>query len=301
LDVAKFPPLVTPTSIVGGVSKQAAAQTGLKAGTPVIAGGQDATVAALAVGALAPGQSVYMRGTTDLLFNCTNRADYRPGLYTTCAALPGLFMSFDMNEVIAAGGSFKWLAQRLYHRADDTVFEEMNRLAEQSPLGANGVFFLPYLLMSTNPDLAQQRSGGIFGLRISSEESDLCRAVMEGTAFALREAIVRMADAGIATTELRATGGPTRSKVWNQITADVTGLPVVLSVTSASAAYGAALLAGLGVGVYPMDDSYETLRRVIKLRGRVEAEAARHAAYDTLYAAFCRLARATSGLTPRPV
>ncbi len=298
LDTAKFPPLVAPTAIVGGVSEQAAAQTGLKAGTPVVAGGQDATVSALAVGALEPGQSVYMRGTTDLISTCTNRADYLPGMYTTCAVLPGLFMHYDMNEVIAAGGSLAWLAQRLYHRAEIEVFEEMDRLAEQSSPGANGVIFLPYMLMSTNPDPAKQRRGGMYGLTIASKDGDLCRAVMEGAAFALREAIERMATVGIVTTELRATGGPTRSHIWNQITADVTGLPIVLPVTSEGAAYGAALLAGLGVGIFPLDDCYEALKRAIRLRERIEPDMQHHAAYEATYAAFCRLARATSGPPP---
>ena len=298
LDTEKFPPLVAPTTIVGGVSERAAAQTGLKAGTPVVAGGQDSTVSALAVGAFFPRQSVYMRGTTDLISTCTDQAEYLPGLYTTCAVLPGLFMNYDMNEVIAAGGSITWLAQRLYHRTDAEIYEEIDRLAEQSPPGANGVIFLPYLLMSTNPDPAKQRRGGLYGLSISVEDDDLCRAVMEGSAFALREAIERMAAVGISPHELRATGGPTQSDLWNRITADITGLPMVLPVTSAGAAYGAALLAGLGVGIYPMDDNYEALSSVIRLRGRIEPDLERHATYDATYASFCRLARATSGLLP---
>ena len=296
LDTVKFPPLVAPTAIVGGVSERAAAQTGLKTGTPVVAGGQDATVSALAVGAFFPGQSVYMRGTTDLISICTNLADYLPGMYTTCAVLPGLFMNYDMTEVISAGGSLTWLAQRLYHRVEVEVFEEIDRLAELSPPGANGVIFLPYLLMSTNPDPALQRRGGLYGLSISNDDADLCRAIMEGSAFALREAIERMATMGINLNELRATGGPTRSDIWNRITADVTGLPMVLPVTSEGAAYGAALLAGLGVGIYPMDDNYETLKHVMKLRGRVEPDMKCHVDYDVSYKAFYRLARATSGL-----
>ena len=296
LSTDKFPPLAAPTTIIGGVSEWAAAQTGLKAGTPVVAGGQDSTVSALAVGALSPGQSVYMRGTTDLISICTDRADYAPGLYTTCAVLPGLFMNYDMSEVIAAGGSITWLAQRLYHRTGTEVYKEIDRLSEDTPPGASGVIFLPYLLISTNPDPAMQRKGGLYGLSISSADGDLCRAVMEGSAFALREAIERMASAGINPTELRATGGPTQSDIWNRITVDVTGLPMILPVARAGAAYGAALLAGLGVGIYPLDDNYATLKRVIKLSGSVEPDMQRHAAYEAVYAAFCRLAHATRGL-----
>jgi xylulokinase len=296
LDTAKFPPLVAPIAIVGGVSDWAAAQTGLKAGTPVVAGGQDATVSALAVGALFPGQSVCMRGTTDLISICTNLADYMPGLYTTCAVLPDLFMNYDMSEVIAAGGSLNWIAQRLFHRSEEDVFDEINRLAELTPSGSNGIIFLPYLLMSTNPDPGLQRRGGFYGLSISTEDKDLCRAVMEGSAFALREAIERMESLGISLNELRATGGPTRSDIWNRITADVTGLPMVLPITSEGAAYGAALLAGLGVGIFPMDDKYETLKSVIRLRGRIEPDMNCHDAYEATYQAFYRLTRTTSGL-----
>ena len=296
LDTAKFPQLVSPTAVVGGITSRAAAQTGLRAGTPVVAGGQDATVSALAVGAFFPGQSVCMRGTTDLISICNDRADYLPGLYTTCGVLPGLFMNYDMTEVISAGGSLAWLAQRLYHREDVDVYEVINHLAELSPLGANGVIFLPYLLMSTNPDPALRRRGGLYGLSISNDDGDLCRAVMEGSAFALRETIERMATLGIRLNELRATGGPTRSDIWNRITADITGLPMVLPVTSEGAAYGAALLAGLGVGLYPMDDQYVTLSHIIKLHGRIEPDMQRQAAYEVSYKAFKLLASATSGL-----
>jgi xylulokinase len=236
-----------------------------------------------------------MRGTTDLISICTDLADYMPGLYTTCGVLPGLFMNYDMTEVIAAGGSLSWLAQRLYHREEVDVYEEIDRLAEITPPSANGVIFLPYMLMSTNPDPALQRRGGFYGLSISNNDSDLCRAVMEGSAFALREAIERMAALGIHLIELRATGGPTRSDIWNHITADITGLPMVLPVTSEGAAYGAALLAGLGVGIYPMDDNFEALKKVIKIRDRIKPDMARHTAYEGSYKNFTRLARATSG------
>ncbi len=292
----KFPDLYMPHEIVGGVTEDAARDCGLKPGILVVAGGQDATVAALAVGSLEPGQSVFMRGTTDLLSFCTERAAYHPDLYTTIAALPGLYMRYDMKEVVAAGGSNRWLSSILYGEATGERFEAMNALAEDSPPGAGGILYLPYLLISTNPDPERERTGVFFGLTTATSRGDLCRAVMEGTALALRESIERTALAGIETSELRPTGGPTKSGLWNQITADVTGLPVLLSSASAGAAYGAALLAGLGVGIIPMDDGYETLRSMIDLRERYEPRTEVQATYERAYAAFVELAEATSGI-----
>lgn len=297
LDSARFPPLYAPYDVVGGVTPQAAAETGLLPGTPVVAGGQDSTVSALAVGALTAGQSLNMRGTTDLLSACTDSPDYHPDLYTTCAVPPGLYMSFDMKEVVAAGGSYRWLAAMLFGRAGETEFFMMNDLAAQAPPGCNGLLYLPYLLMATNPDPARQRSGSFFGLTITTGRSDLCRAVMEGTAFALREAAERMAGAGISVTELLASGGPTKSRLWNQITADVTGLPVLLPAASAGAAYGAALLAGLGVGLFSMADDFHSLRRAVRLKDRFEPRPEARPTYERMYATFRQLAQETAGIS----
>jgi xylulokinase len=283
--------------VVGDVSPAAAAETGLLAGTPVIAGGQDSTVVALAVGAIEAGQSVVMRGTTDLLCLCTEHGDYHPGLYTTHAVLPNLYIRYDMQEVVAAGGSYQWLATMLYGEATKARFEIMNELAGSSPAGSNGLIYLPYLLISTQPDPARQRAGSFFGLTTTAARADLCRAVMEGTACALRETVERLARNHIRVTELRLTGGPTESTLWNQITADVTGLPVLVPPGGGgAAAYGAALLAGLGAGVIPMDDGYATLRRLVTLRQRFEAQVQTGPAYQRLYAAFCQLASHTSGI-----
>jgi xylulokinase len=297
LDSGKFPRLFAPHQVVGGLSERAAGETGLIQGTPVVAGGQDATVAPLAVGVLEPGQSFYMRGTTDLLSICSDRAAYHPGLYTTAAVLPDLYMSCDMQQVVAAGGSYRWLAGVLMCEAGPAQFEAMNALAGSAPPGANGLLFLPYLLMSTAPDPELNRAGSFFGLNTSTTRGDLCRAVMEGTAYAAREAAGRMADSGARVTELRATGGPTQSALWNQITADVTGLPMLLPEASAGAAYGAALLAGLGVGMFPMDDGYVTLRGIIKLHDRFEPQAQPRPVYERMYRAFCRLAWSSAGIT----
>jgi len=299
LDSNKFPQLYAPHEIVGRLCEQAAEETGLMPGTPLVAGGQDATVAALAVGVLEAGQSLNMRGTTDLLSFCTDRVDYDPDLYTTVAVLPGLYMSYDMKEVVAAGGSYRWLAYMLFGETASYHFETMNDLAQTAPPGANDLLYLPYLLITTNPEPDLQRAGSFFGLNTSTTRGDLCRAVMEGTAYALREAAERLARADMNIIELRATGGPTKSPLWNQITADVTGLPMLMPAISAGAAYGAALLAGLGVGVFPMDDGYVTLRSIIKLHRHFEPQAETRPVYDRLYNAFCRLAKNTSGIAPQ--
>jgi xylulokinase len=204
-----------------------------------------------------------------------------------------------MQEVVAAGGSYRWLADMLFGQAAPDQFEAMNRLAETAPPAAGGLLYLPYLLMATNPDPSLHRAGSFFGVTTATTRGHLCRAVMEGTAYALREAAERMARAGMPIRELRATGGPTRSALWNQVTADVTGLPLLLPAAGAGAAYGAALLAGLGVGVFPMDDGYRTLRRLIKLVGRFEPQAQNRPTYERMYTAFCRLAGNTAGIAPQ--
>ncbi len=296
LTSARFPRLYAPHEMVGRVTARAAAESGLTAGTPVVAGGQDATLSALAVGVLEPGHSVTMRGTTDLISACTADPGYHPRLYTTCAVLPDLFMSYDMQDVVASGGSYRWLAHLFYGATPEGCYDEMNRLAEESPAGARGVLFLPYLLVPPEAPLAAGKSGVFFGMTATTDRGDLCRAVMEGTAYALRQSLARMADAGIVLSELRAAGGPARSRLWNQITADITGLPLATSRTDASAAHGAALLAGLGVGLIPMDDGYETLRRLSSCRDLFAPASEHRPVYDRGYALFQELAGVTARL-----
>ncbi len=298
LESARFPRLAAPHEVVGRVTAGAAAECGLVADIPVVAGGQDATLSALAVGALAPGQSVFMRGTTDLVSVCTTDPGYHPGLYTTCAVLPGRYMAYDMQAVVASGGSYRWLAKMLFGAVEEGCYDALNRLAEASPAGARGVIFLPYLLVPTAAALSAGRSGAFHGMTTTTERGDLCRAVLEGTAYALREALARMASVGIVITELRATGGPTRSRLWNQITADVCGLPLVASGAAGGAAYGAAcgaaLLAGLGVGVIPMADDDAGLRRAISPGECFLPDPALRPVYERGYARFMDLVTATT-------
>jgi xylulokinase len=204
-----------------------------------------------------------------------------------------------MKEVVATGGSYRWLATMLFGDAGGTRFDLMNEMAAGSPAGSNGLLYLPYLLISTNPDATQQRAGCYFGLATTTTRGDLCRAVMEGTAYALRDTIARLLQANIHIQELRLTGGPAESTLWNQITADVTGLPVLVpAVGSGAAAYGAALLAGMGVGVIPMDDDYQALRRMVTLRRRYDPQPAAREVYDRFYEGYCRLVSQTLGIAP---
>jgi xylulokinase len=286
----KFPTLYSPHQIAGYITQKSAAECGLIVGTPVVAGGQDA---------IEPGQSIFMRGTTDLLCICSEHSKYHPDLYTTCAVLPGLYMSYDMKDVIASGGAYRWLAKMLFDKMYHEKYEEMNRLAASSAVGSNGLVFLPYMLMTTTPDPDRERAGMFFGVSVDTKREDFCRSVMEGTAFALRETINRMKRASIVVKELRPTGGPTRSRLWNQITANVIDLPIILPAVSDGAAYGAALLAGLGVGVFPMDDGFKKLQQIIRQHERYEPEAEVRTDYDHFYEVFLELAQATSGIAAR--
>jgi xylulokinase len=297
LDSGKFPSLYESSQIVGELGVDAARDTGLTAGTPVVAGGQDTPMITLAVGAVDAGQSAMMRGTTDLLCITNDSGAYHPDLYTTCSVLPGRFVGYDMKEVVAAGGSYRWLAATLSQQADSEEFERLNALAEQVPAGSNGLLFLPYLLISTDPDPNKHRAGSFFGLTTATTRAEMARSVLEGTAFALRETIGRLAESGIEIRELRFTGGPASSHLWNQISADVTGRPVLVpAASSGAAAYGAALLAGLGLGLIPQDDDYAALRDMITVRERFEPQSA-HRAYQRFYDAFCRLANQTAGIS----
>ena len=141
--------------------------------------------------------------------------------------------------------------------------------------------------------------GAFFGLTTMTTEGDLCRAVMEGTGYALRESIERLTLIGYTVKEISANGGPTNSALWNQITADIIHLPLVVSNISAGAAYGAAILAGIGSGLFSAEDPFASLPSLLKITQRFEPSSKFRRVYDQTYPQFQRLAASTVGAYQR--
>jgi xylulokinase len=235
------------------VTPEAARLTGLQAGVPVIIGGHDHICAAVAAGAITPEVVLDSAGTAEALMVTRTKPLLDPDM-STSGLCCGCHTARDRYYLIGGflcGGVLAWVSRVL--AADDSP-EAISRLMEEaasSPPGANGVWFVPHLQGSGPPKRDPRAWGAWLGLRLGHTRADLARAAVEGISYAIRfmlEAL--LAGAGISARELRCVGGGTRSTFWQQVKADVIGIPIDTPAIADVTAQGAALLAGIGVGAF---------------------------------------------------
>ena len=254
--------LVASTDVVGELTVAAAERLGLRAGTPVIAGGVDAAVATLAAGVTRPGQHVAMLGSSMCWGYITRHPDARHGL----VSMPHVFGDaqdiYTFGGAITAGAAVTWF--RDHFCRDETqsalargvdVHDLLDAAARDVAPGADGVLFLPYLMGERSPIWDGKASGAFVGLSLYHRREHLYRAVLEGVTFALRHNIdAGAAGAAALDDDLIVVGGAAHSDLWMQIIADVTGRRVLTIAQEVEAAMGAALLAAYGVGLASADD-----------------------------------------------
>jgi xylulokinase len=232
----------------GRISAEAEAATGLKAGTPVAAGGGDQAAQAVGVGAVEPGVVALTVGTSGVVFATTPAALVEPEgrLHAFCHAIPGRW--HFMGVMLSAAGSLQWYRDTL---APGVAFEDLLREAEAAPAGSEGLQFLPYLSGERTPYPDPQARGAWVGLTLRHTRSHLTRAVLEGVSFGLKDIFRLIQGAGLGEIrQVRASGGGTKGALWRQILASVLEAELVTVNTSEGAAFGAALLAGVGAGAW---------------------------------------------------
>jgi xylulokinase len=292
LDMAKLPPVVACTQVVGRVSEKAAAACGFAAGTPVLGGMVDGAAAAIEAGLVAAGQGVEMTGQSTVLLIGSKRPYAGIDLFPLGHAVKGLHLV--VGAQVASGGSLRWFRDQLgdeerreAQRLGIDPFELLSRLAEGSPPGANRLVFLPYMYGERSPIWDSDARGVLFGLSLATHKGDIVRAIMEGAAFALRHNVDAAAAGGFVPQTLACVGGGARSRVWNQIKADILQRPISLPTAAAGAAMGDAIVAAAGAGVYT---SVEEAVAAMVTAGDVYAPRAENAGlYDELYGVFRRL------------
>jgi xylulokinase len=246
LDAAWFPTTFEGPEVTGRVTAAAAQATGLRAGTPVVAGGGDQAANAVGVGAIDPGTVALSLGTSGVVFAATNAPVIEPAgrVHAFCHAVPDRWHL--MGVMLSAAGSLRWFRDAL---APGTSFEQLSTEAAEAPPGSEGLLFLPYLTGERTPYPDPLVRGAFVGLDVQHQRHHLVRAVMEGVAFGLRDALDLMLEAGLAQPQqIRASGGGINSPVWRQILADVLRAEIVTVDTTEGAAAGAGLLATVGAG-----------------------------------------------------
>jgi xylulokinase len=246
IDPAWMPPTFEGPAVTGTVTAEAAEATGLRAGTPIVAGGGDQAANAVGTGVVSPGTVALSLGTSGVIFAATDRPIFEPDgrVHAFCHALPDRWHL--MSVMLSAAGSLRWFREAL---APDVPFADLVAAAGEVPAGSDGLLFLPYLTGERSPHPDPLARGAFVGLTVRHERRHLTRAVLEGVAFGLRDGLDLMTAAGMpAPREIRVSGGGTASPLWRQILADVLDAEIATVNTSEGAAFGAALLAAVGAG-----------------------------------------------------
>lgn len=301
IDLSVLPTCVASTDRTGTVSEDAAQTFGVAAGTPVFGGGGDAVIQTLGSGVFAPGDLQVTIGTAGVVAGLADAPlDNSQGhLQVFRNVLPGQWHTMGVS--LNAGGAFAWFADLCRGLTGSSQsgpdFATLVELAAGSPAGARGAFFLPYLNGERCPHPDPSARGGFVGLTTGHGAADVARSVLEGVVFSLAEIAGLMADEGVRSDRVLASGGGTRSPLWCQIIADVFDAEVLTDESAAhGGALGAAIVAGLGHGLWTSPEAAyppaEDLRRY-------QPDPSREATYRQAFATFRRLypgvAHATDG------
>lgn len=271
-------------AVTGTLTEQAAAALGLPAGLPVVAGGGDNAAAAVGTGVVRPGVVSSSIGTSGVLFAHaeTIALDPQGRLHSFCHSVPGAYHL--MAVTLSAGGAFQWLRNTLRQIGSaDLSYDDLTAAAATAPPGAEGLIFLPYLTGERTPHLDPLARGAFVGLTSRHGIGHMARAVMEGVVFSLRDGLEIMRGLGVPADDIRATGGGGRSGLWRQLQADIYGAAVSTLAAEEGPAYGAALLAGVGTGIFP--DVHSAVGRCVQIAGVTEP-GADQSRYDAVYAIY---------------
>jgi xylulokinase len=280
-----MPPTYEGPVFTGKVNPEAAAATGLKAGTPVVAGGGDQSAQAVGVGAIKPGVIALTVGTSGVVFATTPTALIEPGgrLHAFCHAVPGMW--HFMGVMLSAAGSLQWYRDTL---APGISFDDLLREAETVPAGCGGLQFLPYLSGERTPYPDPLARGAWIGLNLRHGRGHLTRAVLEGVSFGLKDSFTLIQNAGLGDIyQVRASGGGVRSALWRQILASILEAELVTVNTTEGAAFGAALLAGVGAGAW--NDVSSACDASVKITSNTPPDPAQVEVYRKTYPCFRQL------------
>ncbi|MEO9338404.1 FGGY-family carbohydrate kinase [Mesorhizobium sp. SB112] len=284
----RLPRLLWSSEIAGHVTARAAEETGLAAGTPVIAGTIDAAAEALSVGVSRPGEMMLMYGSTIFIILVTDEAATDPRLWYAPWLFPGRHAM--MAGLATSGTLTHWFRDRFARElADDEAMAKLAQEAASSPPGANGVIVLPYFSGERTPIHDPHAKGLIFGLDLTHERGDIYRAVLEGIAYGVRHVLETFGETGNPPKSVTAVGGGVRNKVWLQAVSDISASAQVLRKESFGASFGSAFLAAIGVGAARESD----IERWNAPAGRVDPRSDLMALYDDGFHTYRGLYEAT--------
>jgi xylulokinase len=297
IERSMLPAVYESIEVCGKVSAAGAAATGLRAGTPVVAGAGDQAAGAVGLGVVRPGSVSATIGTSGVVFAATDTPalDRKGRVHTFCHAVPGRWHVMGVTQ--AAGLSLRWFRDRFgvggegggvdgsrVDGGERDAYEILSDEAAGAPPGADGLLWTPYLMGERTPHLDPQARAALVGLTMSHTRAHVIRAILEGVAFSLRDTLTIFAEMNVPVSGIKLGGGGARSPLWRQIQADVYGQMVELVEAEEGAAYGAALLAGIGGGAWSTVD--EACEAAVRVRERIEPDAARAKLMNERYRAY---------------
>jgi xylulokinase len=288
-----LPGLFESPDVCGKVSAAGAAATGLQPGSLVVAGAGDQAAGATGMGIVAPGAVSATIGTSGVVFAATDRPalDPKGRLHTFCHAIPGRWHMMGVTQ--AAGQSLRWFRDQFGAGADDgrDPYERLTEEASRIAPGCDGLLWTPYLMGERTPHLDAQARAALVGLTASHTRAHIVRAILEGVAFSLRDTFTIFSGMNVPVRSIRLGGGGARSGLWRQIQADVYGHEVEMVAAEEGAAYGAAILAGVGAKIWPSVDA--ACNSVVRVAQRVRPNADAVAVMNKSYSAYQRVYPAT--------
>jgi xylulokinase len=288
-----LPRVYESAEVTGSISSAGAAATGLLEGTPVVAGAGDQAAGAIGMGIVRPGAVSATIGTSGVVFAVTDRPALDPGgrVHTFCHAIPGRWHVMGVTQ--AAGLSLRWFRDQFGPIGENRLdaYEQLIEEASRVPAGSDGALWAPYLMGERTPHLDPHARAALVGLTAGHTRAHVIRAILEGVAFSLRDTFEIFKEMEVPVSTVKLGGGGARSALWRQIQADVYGHPAETAAAEEGAAYGAALLAGVGSGAWPSIDAacqqvVRTSSQVDPDRNAAEVMNRRYQAYRALYPAL---------------
>ena len=288
LDRAILPRVYESSDVTGAISAAAARETGLEPGTPVVGGGGDQASSAVGNGIVAPGVVSCTLGTSGVVFAHSGKPQYDPRgrVHTFCHAVKGAWHVMGVTQ--GAGLSLQWFRNQLAPGVD---YDALTAEAATAPAGSQGLYWLPYLMGERTPHLDASARGGWIGLTAKHRRADLIRSLLEGVSYSQKDCLDIVEQIGVPVDSVRASGGGAHSPFWRQMLADVFGKRVVTLQTQEGSAYGAALLALVGTGVYASvpevcKAAIQEVDSVSPQPGEARVYAEGHKVYQSLYPAL---------------
>lgn len=299
IDESVLPALYESPAVCGEVSAAGAEASGLATGTPVVAGAGDQAAGAVGMGIVTPGTVSATIGTSGVVFAATDRpvTDAQGRLHTFCHAIPNRWHVMGVTQ--AAGLSLRWLRDVFFKdcaKDSKDIYDQMTAEAETAPPGSEKLLWAPYLMGERTPYLDPDVRGALVGLTASHGRAHVIRAVLEGVAFSLRDTFTIFEEMRIPVKHIRLGGGGARSSVWRRIQSEVYGQEVEIVEAEEGAAYGAAILAGVGAQLWPSVEA--ACESVVRVADRVRPNLENVAILNDKYASYRRIYPAMKSIYP---